>query len=181
MTSPAAVGGTEGAAALLSLLRSILRLHRGRLPPPMRGMGDAYVLSEFRRHLKAQTTEEQWRVFATEWQRYAAMLGGTADQQATMAGGALPEQQPAGAGGSGSAYPQQQQQQEGNLASITAAIAGGSRDMTEQLLEQLNPDQRRQLIRLQQEALAVGVEMLGKRGSSGSASSGEAGGSEPQR
>lgn len=44
----------KGAAALFTLLRSILRLHRKRLPPPMRRMGDTYVLSEFRCAAAAQ-------------------------------------------------------------------------------------------------------------------------------
>jgi hypothetical protein len=133
------------------LLRRILRLHRAQLPPPMRGMGDTYVLSEFRRHLRGNTTEQQWATFATEWRRYAAMLGGTADQQ------------PASAGAGGGA----------GVASVTAAIAGGSRDMTEQLLEQLSPDQRRRLAQLQQEAAALGAEMLGKpRGGGGSGGGG---------
>lgn len=142
--------GQQGAAQLFSLLRAILRLHRERLPPPMRSMGDVYVLSEFRRHLKAKTTAEQWKVFGLEWQRYAAMLGGTADQQAAFAAAqAQPAEQPAAA-----APPR-------DLGSVTAAIAQGS-DMTESLLEHMSPDQRRQLIKLQQEALALGAEMLGK-------------------
>jgi hypothetical protein len=152
MASPAAAAARSGsgAAALLSLFRSILRLHRERLPPPMRSMGDTYVKSEFRRHLRGSTTEEQWRVFVAEWQRYAAMLGGSADQQspAPLASG-IPQPAP-------------------GIASVTAAIAGGSADMTEQLLTHLSPDQRRQLIKLQQEALALGAEMQGRSGGTGS-------------
>lgn len=131
MAAPA--GG--GAPALFSLLRGILRLHRAQLPPPMRQMGDTYVVSEFRRHLRGNTTEQQWATFAAEWRRYAAMLNGSADQS------------PSGDAG---------------VASATAAIAGGSRDMTEQLLEQLSPEQRRRLVQLQQEAAALGAELLGK-------------------
>ena len=90
-------------------------------------------------------------MFVAEWRRYAAMLGGRADQQ--------PGAPPA----SGS------QQPAPGIASVTATIAGGSADMTEQLLAHLSPDQRRQLLKLQQEALAVGAEMLGgsDKGSSG--------------
>lgn len=136
----------QGAAAVFALFRSILRLHRRALPPPMRTMGDTYVASEFKRHLKnSKTTQEQWQTFAREWQRYAAMLGGTADQQGATA---APQQQP-------------------DVASVTAAIAKGSGDMTEQLLEHMSPDQRQQLIKLQQEAYALGAEMLGKKGGSG--------------
>lgn len=162
-----ATGASGGAPALFSLLRTILRLHRERLPPPMHSMGDTYVKSEFRRHLKAQTTEEQWRTFAVEWQRYAAMLGGTADQQLASVAAAATEPPAAAAGGGcgggdAAAKDQAAVPADAKLASVTAAIASGHRDMTEQLLEQLNPDQRRQLIKLQQEALALGAEMLGK-------------------
>jgi hypothetical protein len=157
MASPAAAAARSGsgAPALLSLFRSILRLHRERLPPPMRAMGDTYVKSEFRRHLRGSTTEEQWGVFVAEWQRYAAMLGGSADQQspAPPAPGS-PQQAP-------------------DIASVTATIAGGSADMTEQLLTHLSPDQRRQLIKLQQEAMALGAKMLGRR-SGGSSGNGDA-------
>lgn len=155
-----APAGWRAAAPAFSLLRSILRLHRERLPPPMRAMGDTFVLSEFRRALRHEMSEEQRRMFALEWQRYAAMLGGTADQQAAAAAAAQPAQAAAGAGAS-------QQFEQQSLGSVTAAIAAGSADMTEQLLQHLSPDQRRQLVKLQQEAYAVGAEMLGKGGASG--------------
>lgn len=124
-----------------------------------------------RRHLKAKTTDEQWRVFGVEWQRYAAMLGGTADQQAAFAAAQAP--QPAAAagggccGGSGDSAAEAEEQQaaaaaEPGVASVTAAIATGNRDITEELLLHMSPDQRRQLVKLQQEALALGAEMLGK-------------------
>lgn len=140
--------GWGAAAPVFSLLRRVLRLHRERLPPPMRAMGDTFVLSEFRRALRNKTSEEQWRTFAAEWQRYAAMLSGTADQQVGV--GPAPQ----GAGQQG-------------VASVTAAIASGSADMAEQLLQHLSPDQRRQLVKLQQEAYALGAEMLGKGGAAG--------------
>lgn len=164
----AAPAGREGAAAVFSLLRAILRLHRERLPPPMRSMGDTYVVSEFRRHLRSKTTAEQWRVFEREWRNYAAMLGGTADQQVAVAAAAdAPPAVPAAAGtccGSGDAAEQQAAAAPppSSIASVTEAIARGSRDVTEELLEHMSPDQRRQLIRLQQEALTLGAEMLGK-------------------
>jgi len=148
------------------LFRSILRLHRERLPPPMRAMGDTYVKSEFRRHLRSQTTGQQWKVFMLEWQRYAAMLGGTADQQAAAAAAAMQPAAAEGCCGSSDAGASHAAAQGGNegLASVTAAIASGSADMTEQLLEHLSPDQRRRLVKLQQEALALGADMLGKGG-----------------
>ncbi|KAL4439719.1 hypothetical protein ABPG75_002720 [Micractinium tetrahymenae] len=127
-------------------------------------MGDTFVLSEFRRELRNKTNKEQWHTFLVEWQRYGAMLGGTADQQAAAAAAA----QPAASAGTDQ-HPQQQ-----GMASVTAAIASGSADMTEQLLQHLSSDQRRQLVKLQQEAYALGADMLGK-GDAGTAGEGEGG------
>lgn len=162
----AASAGREGAAAVFSLLRAILRLHRERLPPPMRSMGDTYAVSEFRRHLRSKTSEEQWRIFEREWRNYAAMLGGTADQQgATAAPAEAPAaEHPGSCGGSRAGADRQATAATppGSIASVTEAIARGSRDVTEELLEHMSPDQRRQLIKLQQEALALGAQMLGK-------------------
>lgn len=162
MAAPAA---REGAAAVFSLLRTILRLHRERLPPPMRSMGDTYVVSEFRRHLRSKTSEEQWRIFAREWRNYAAMLGGTADQEivAAAAAEAPAAETPGGCRSTaGAAEEGAPSPLPGSIASVTEAIARGSRDVTEELLEHMSPDQRRQLIKLQQEALALGAELLGK-------------------
>lgn len=158
----AAPAGREGAAAVFSLLRAILRLHRERLPPPMRSMGDTYVVSEFRRHLRGKTSEEQWRTFEREWCNYGAMLGGKADQQIAQAA-ATSTEEPSGCGARAGAEQQGvAAPPSGSIASVTEAIARGSRDVTEELLEHMSPDQRRQLIKLQQEALALGAEMLGK-------------------
>ena len=148
-----AAAADAGAARIMSLLRRILRLHRERLPPPMRPMADGFALSEFRRHLRAKTTDEQWRVFATEWQRYLAMLNGTGDQLAAAAAGNASQ----GCGGAAAAAADPAEP-----ASATAAIAAGSGDFAESLLPLMSPDQRRQLVKLQQEALALGAEMLGK-------------------
>lgn len=162
MTAAGCAGTSAG--PVFALFRSILRLHRERLPPPMRAMGDTYVKSEFRRHLRSQTTEHQWKVFMLEWQRYAAMLGGTADQQAAATAAALQPAAAAGGCGSGGAPHAAPAGGDQGLASMTASIASGSADMTEQLLEHLSPDQRRRLVKLQQEALALGADMLGKSG-----------------
>lgn len=156
-----------GAARVLSLLRRILRLHRERLPAPMRSIGDKLAVSEFRRHLRGQTTEQQWRVFGAEWQRYLAMLDGTADQlAAAAAGNAQAGTQAARAGSSGgqssSGAPAAGGEQPDDLASVTAAIATGSGDFAETLLPLMSPDQQRQLVKMRQEALALGAEMLGK-------------------
>jgi hypothetical protein len=158
----AAPASREGAAAVFSLLRAILRLHRERLPPPMRSMGDTYAVSEFRRHLRSKTSEEQWRVFEREWRNYAAMLGGTADQQIAAAAAAPAAHEPSGCGSGAGAEHEGVTPVPGSVASVTEAIARGSRDVTEELLEHMSLDQRRQLIKLQQEALALGAELLGK-------------------
>ena len=93
------------------------------------------------------------------------MLGGTADQQAALAAA----QQPAAAGGCGGGAAAHAEgaaaaaeAEEGSLASVTAAIAKGSQGLEAQLLEHMTADQRRRLVKLQQEALAVGAELLGK-------------------
>jgi len=69
----------QGFQQLAALYRQILRVHRDKLPPPMKALGDSYVQEEFRRHLKAKTTPTQWKEFGTEWQSYLAMLRGEAD------------------------------------------------------------------------------------------------------
>ena len=53
------------------LLRAILRVHR-RLPGPMRSVGDAYVVDEFRRHRAA--TPAFVAPFLQQWTDYLDML-----------------------------------------------------------------------------------------------------------
>lgn len=72
-------GSRLKAAPVLSLFRSLLRLHREKLPGPMRMMGDTYLRDEFRKHLRGSTTEAQWQAFMSEWERYRVMLAGEAD------------------------------------------------------------------------------------------------------
>ena len=68
--------------ALVHLFRTLMRLHRAKLPPPMRAVGDRYVRDEFRRHRDATPplTSQQWTQFASQWQAYARMLDGSADR-----------------------------------------------------------------------------------------------------
>ncbi len=42
---------------MLNLYRSIVRLHRKKLPPALRTMGDTYVRHEFDLHKKANLTQ----------------------------------------------------------------------------------------------------------------------------
>lgn len=73
--------GRPSPRAILLLYRDILRLHRAKLPGPMREVGDKYVKSEFRRHKEAQPppTDGQWAEFNTQWSAYIDMMRGTAD------------------------------------------------------------------------------------------------------
>ncbi|KAL1982343.1 hypothetical protein VTN96DRAFT_1437 [Rasamsonia emersonii] len=59
----------------LHLYRRLLRIHRKKLPPDMRLLGDEYVKSEFRAH---RNVENPVHIvgFLTEWQLYAQKLEG---------------------------------------------------------------------------------------------------------
>jgi hypothetical protein len=69
----------KGLADVLRLYRAVLRVHRQKLPAPMRALGDSYARSEVRRHLDAKTTPAQWREFADQWGAYVSALSGRAD------------------------------------------------------------------------------------------------------
>ncbi|KAL4932611.1 succinate dehydrogenase assembly factor 3 [Aspergillus undulatus] len=79
--SPANIGSTASLTEALALLppiplyRRILRVHRRKLDPEMRILGDSYVKSEFRAH---RSTENPLHIigFLTEWQLYAQKLEG---------------------------------------------------------------------------------------------------------
>ena len=71
----------SGPVKLGSLYRAILKLHKDKLPAPMRTMGDKYVKTEFLAHMKPETTEQQWSQFASEWQRYYVMMSGQGDSE----------------------------------------------------------------------------------------------------
>lgn len=54
-------GGPPGAALLRAGYRQVLRVHREKLPPPMRGLGDAYAGKEFRDWgAAANVSAQQW-------------------------------------------------------------------------------------------------------------------------
>ncbi|KIZ01587.1 hypothetical protein MNEG_6373 [Monoraphidium neglectum] len=69
----------QGLAQLYQLYRQVLRVHRTKLPGPLRSLGDSYVKGEVRRHLKGKTTPQQWREFQGQWAAYVSMLSGRAD------------------------------------------------------------------------------------------------------
>lgn len=64
---------------MLRLYRQIRKLHREKLPLPLREMGDSYAKDEFKRHRDANTTDQQWAIFSAEWRKYSAMLSGDGD------------------------------------------------------------------------------------------------------
>ena len=64
---------------MLHLYKQIRKLHREKLPLPLRDMGDSYARDEFKRHRDGNTTEQQWVIFSAEWRKYVAMLSGEGD------------------------------------------------------------------------------------------------------
>lgn len=70
----------QGLALVMSLYRSVLRVHMDRLPEgPMRELGTTYAHSEFRAHLRGKTTQAQWQQFVEQWRQYVVMLRGEAE------------------------------------------------------------------------------------------------------
>lgn len=70
----------SGAAVIVSLYRSVLRVHKHKLPPLLRTMGDKYAREEFRRHKEGKTTNEQWGEFYIEWTKYVGTLTGNSGE-----------------------------------------------------------------------------------------------------
>ena len=90
----AANAAAAGLKQVLTLYRQILRAHRVRLPPPMRVLGDGYAREEFRRHLEAKTTREQWLEFGSEWSKYLGAIdprGADAGAPPNLSGERAPE------------------------------------------------------------------------------------------
>ncbi len=130
-----------GPGAVFSLFRSILRVHRAKLPPPMRAMGDRYVRDEFRAHLRpdADTTKAQWETFFREWTRYRGMLSGVADL--------APDGVTVLDGGE-------------------ALVAGVDRagDISAEALAAMSPDQVARLQKMREEAVKLGRELMADAG-----------------
>ncbi|CAK9091092.1 Succinate dehydrogenase assembly factor 3 [Durusdinium trenchii] len=72
-----------------SLFRTIMRLHRVKLDPAMRSLGDTYARKEFRLHAKPQVQEAHKQMFLKEWRAYVDMVS----SQATVTGQELSEEQ----------------------------------------------------------------------------------------
>lgn len=127
------MSGGGPAAPVFALYRSILRVHRSKLPTPVRDMGDRYVREEFASHLRGKTTESQWKSFMDEWQRYRGMLTGVADLSP-----------------------------EGTVMSGDALITGidQSGDISEDAIAQMSPDQIARLQKMREEAVKFGKGLM---------------------
>ncbi|GCB20517.1 succinate dehydrogenase assembly factor 3, mitochondrial [Aspergillus awamori] len=83
LATPSTFGSKSSLSETLALLpplqlyRRILRVHRKKLDPEMRILGDGYVKSEFRAH---RNVDNPLHIigFLTEWQLYAQKLEGDA-------------------------------------------------------------------------------------------------------
>ncbi len=73
------------AQPILQLYRQILQVHKVKLAGPLREIGDDYVKSEFKQHLRSsKTTQAQWGQFVAQWKQYLSFIDGTADDKAPM-------------------------------------------------------------------------------------------------
>jgi hypothetical protein len=83
-----------GVKTILHLYRSILRMHRHKLPGDMRELGDDYVRSEFIAHLRGKNppSRAQWLEFVSQWRGYVAMLSGDGAHAAPSSGGLSSEE-----------------------------------------------------------------------------------------
>ena len=63
----------------VQLLRSIFRIHRNKLKPQMRELGDKYVLNEFKLHSKV-TQENIIKQFYESWEHYLTYLRNQEDK-----------------------------------------------------------------------------------------------------
>ncbi|CAK9094260.1 unnamed protein product [Durusdinium trenchii] len=57
----------------LAVKKTIMRLHRVKLDPAMRSLGDTYARKEFRLHAKPQVQEAHKQMFLKEWRAYVAL------------------------------------------------------------------------------------------------------------
>jgi hypothetical protein len=59
----------------LQIFKEIMVLHRTKLPPAMRVLGDTYVRKEFRIHMYGgKCSRNQFDQFLTAWRSYAEMI-----------------------------------------------------------------------------------------------------------
>lgn len=136
----------SGPREALGLYRAILKVHRSKLPPPIREMGNKYVKEEFKAHFQADTTEQQWKVFLREWTKYFGMLN-----DANNLGPESLEQ-----------WPDQgiNSEQHNMMAESVTGIIGTSGELSPEALQNMSPEQRERLLRLKQEAVKYGKGVL---------------------
>ncbi len=79
-----ATNARSAAAPILHLFRDILKVHRLKMAGPLRDIGDDYVKSEFKSHLRGKTTQAQWQQFVEQWRTYLSFVNGTAGAKAPM-------------------------------------------------------------------------------------------------
>ena len=75
-------GGNQTRVVLLRLYARILRLHREKLPLPLRVLGDQYVREEFRNMWKLKEADlgKHHKEFSKQWEDYTRSLSLTASQ-----------------------------------------------------------------------------------------------------
>lgn len=103
-------------ALLMAGYRQVLRVHKEKLPPPMRVLGDSYARKEFSAWASASAaTPAQWAEFESQWRRYCNMLLGVADSPAATSGDIQEE-----------VLTRMSKEQQAQLAKLREAISGGS-------------------------------------------------------
>mmetsp|Transcript_5843 Transcript_5843/g.15119 ORF Transcript_5843/g.15119 Transcript_5843/m.15119 type:complete len:158 (-) Transcript_5843:111-584(-) len=142
---------------LLRLYARILRLHRHKLPLPLRDVGDQYVREEFRSMWKLDDVSKHYGEFASQWEQYAQTL--STDGGEGLSSGDASAEMAAASGGLGEAGVSDDHRRDGLLAPMdkrsSAAESGGrnmrSGDLSEASLKGMTEDQREQLQRLKSE------------------------------
>jgi hypothetical protein len=140
----------SGPREAVGLYRAILKVHRSKLPPPIREMGNRYVKEEFKAHFQADTTEQQWKIFLLEWTKYFGMLNDATNLQPEGSGQwpMVPMQ-----------VSSQHDQRSTKVESVTG-ILGTSGELSAEAIQNMSPEQRERLLRLRQEAVKYGKDVL---------------------
>jgi hypothetical protein len=75
MLEEAAMSTKEVTRRALQLYKEIFVLHRIKLPPAMKALGDMYVRKEFKMHMyKGNCSRTQFEQFINAWKSYAEMI-----------------------------------------------------------------------------------------------------------
>lgn len=144
----------EGFATLVSVYRQVLRVHREKLPGPLRSLGDAYVRNEVQSHLKAKTTAAQWKTFDTEWRSYLQMMNGQGGSTHLPPGldGAGDGSSSRNGSGSVSSHGGNGGGRGFSVGSGAAGGFGSSRELPDEVLQLMTVEQRARMQELRQEA-----------------------------